>query len=115
MVRTVIQMNNEITLSNRAISIARIGRKRQASTKPQATPIGVMTSNKGFAMRIVNIQPIPDSVSITPQNHFFNELKTGRRFARSITRDTVNTAIMIAAITMITSSTMAPMAFTQRI
>lgn len=49
-VRTVIQMNSEMTPSSNNISIARIGRKRQASTNPQPTPIGVITSSNGFAI-----------------------------------------------------------------
>src|ERR1044071_8278194 len=66
MVRTVSQMSSEITPSSSAISIARIGRKRQASTSPQPTPMGVITSNIGFAI-FMRSEDIPRQVLVLGQ------------------------------------------------
>src|SRR5688572_18320814 len=48
--RTVSQVNDPMMPSSTAMSSASHQWKRQASTRPQTTPMGVMTNNNGFAI-----------------------------------------------------------------
>src|SRR5690349_21979384 len=48
--RSVNQVNRLMMPTSAAISTASHQWKRQASSRPQATPMGVMTNNSGFAI-----------------------------------------------------------------
>jgi hypothetical protein len=50
--RTVIHVNRLSPLSSRSMRNASAGENLHASTRPQPTPIGVMTSSMGLAMRM---------------------------------------------------------------